>query len=54
MQLNQLCSSSGAMLNSDAGLQEPIGFALRIAFNSFALLCELANNGCQRLLRAFG
>ncbi len=52
MQLNQLCSSSGAMLSSDAGLQEPIGFALRIAVNSSALLCRLANNGCWRLTRA--
>ena len=40
MQLNWLCSSSGAMLIGDASLQKPIGFALRIAVNSSALLCK--------------
>ncbi len=42
------------MSGSDAGPQEPIGFALRIAVDSSALLCELANNSCLRLTRGDG
>ena len=54
MQLNRLRSSSGATSCSDAGLQEPNGFALRIAVDSSALLCEPANGGRRWLTRSRG